>query len=404
MRILLTTRGSAGHLLPLAPFGHACRRAGHAVMVAAQRQNRAHAERTGLPFAPFDDPPKHEWMPLMAEFAELDLETANDRMVGEFFARIDTTAALPGLRAIVEDWRPDVMIRESYEYASTLLAEQYAIPTVRVALSLAQIEERAIQLAAPAVDAARARLGLAPDPAGDRLRDTPCFTMVPEPLDDSVGASARRTYRFAQDAREAEATLTDWWPGNDDPLIYLSFGSIAGQAHLPFFPALYRAAIDALAPLRARILVTVGSVPDPVGLGPVPANVHVEKWVAHDAVARHAAVIVCHGGFGSTLGSLRHGVPLVVMPLFAFDQWANAAAVARAGAGIALTAERTTREVLGLPAADTIRQLAPAVARVLGDPAYGREARRIADATRALPPVDSAVALLTQLAREGIAA
>jgi hypothetical protein len=373
-------------------------------MIAAQRQNTANAERTGLAFAPFDDPPKQEWMPLMADFPKLDLETANERMVGEFFARIDTTAALPGLRATIEDWRPDVIVRESYEYASTLLAEQYAIPTVRVALSLAQIEERAIQLAAPAVDAARARLGLAPDPAGDRLRDTPCFTMVPEPLDDPVGGSAQQTHRFAEDAPEAETPLTDWWPGNDDPLVYLSFGSVAGQAHLPFFPALYRAAIDALAPLRVRLLVTVGSDPDPLALGPVPPNVHVERWVAHDAVARHAAVIVCHGGFGSTLGSLRHGVPLVVMPLFAFDQWANAAAVARVGAGIALNAEGNTRQGLGLPSADTISRLAPAVARVLGDPAYGREARHIADAARALPPVDSAVALLAQLARDGIAA
>ena len=135
----------------------------------------------------------------------------------------------------------------------------------------------------------RARLGLAPDPASDRLRDTPCFTMVPRPLDDSVGASAPRTSRFARDAPEAQAPLADWWPRNDDPLVYLSFGSIAGRAHLPFFPALYRAAIDALAPLRARVLVTVGSVPEPLALNPVPANVHVEKRVAHDAVARHAA-------------------------------------------------------------------------------------------------------------------
>ena len=106
MRILLTTRGSAGHVLPLAPFGHACRRAGHDVLVAAQRQNTATAERSGLAFAPFDDPPADEWMPLMAQLAKLDLETANDLMVGEFFARIDTAAALPGLRAIIEDWRP----------------------------------------------------------------------------------------------------------------------------------------------------------------------------------------------------------------------------------------------------------------------------------------------------------
>src|SRR5215210_1027689 len=58
MRVLLTTRGSAGHLLPLVPFGQACVRLGHEVLVAAQRQNEAHVERTGLRFSPVANPPE----------------------------------------------------------------------------------------------------------------------------------------------------------------------------------------------------------------------------------------------------------------------------------------------------------------------------------------------------------
>jgi hypothetical protein len=45
---------------------------------------------------------------------------------------------------------------------------------------------------------------------------------------------------------------------------------------------------------------------------------------------------VGHGGFGTTMAALAHGVPMVVVPLFAIDQHYNAAAVARAGAGVAL--------------------------------------------------------------------
>ena len=130
MRVLMTTRGSAGHLLPLAPIGHACLRAGHEVLVAAQRQHRGNVERTGLAFAPFDEPAPEEWMPLLAEFGQLDLDAANARMIGEYFGRLDTAAALPGLRAIVEDWRPDVIVRDCWEYASTLVAELHGIPVV----------------------------------------------------------------------------------------------------------------------------------------------------------------------------------------------------------------------------------------------------------------------------------
>jgi UDP:flavonoid glycosyltransferase YjiC (YdhE family) len=64
MRVLFTTRGSAGHLGPLVPYATACRRAGHDVLVAAQDRFEANVSRTGLPFAPLGAPPDEEWMPL----------------------------------------------------------------------------------------------------------------------------------------------------------------------------------------------------------------------------------------------------------------------------------------------------------------------------------------------------
>ncbi len=401
----MTTRGSAGHVLPLAPFGHACLRAGHEVLVAAQQQHRGNVERAGLPFAPVADPPREDWMPLLEQFAQLGVEAANEVMIREYFARLDTRAALPALREIVETWRPDLIVRESWEFASTLVAELYGIPVVRVGLGLAAVEELSVRHAAPAVDEVRAAAGLPADPAGDRLRDTPYFTMVPAPLDDAADTTPRRTLRFAHGGPAEAAAgaaaglpLGDWWPGNDDPLVYLTFGSVTAGAHMPYFPALYRAAIDALAPLRARILVTIGDSRDYGELGPLPPNVHVERWVPQDAVAAHAAAIVCHGGYGSTLGALRHGLPLVVLPLFSIDQWANAAAVDRVGAGIALDAERDTRRVLGLPGADTLQALGPAVQRLLADASYRRASQRIAAAADAAPPVERAVGALVAIA------
>jgi UDP:flavonoid glycosyltransferase YjiC (YdhE family) len=401
MRILMATRGSAGHILPLAPFAHACLRAGHDVVVAAQPQHGANVERAGLAFAPLDDPPDHEWMPLLEDFGRLGIDAATARMVGDFFARIDVAAALPGLRAIVEDRRPDLVIRESWDFASALVAEEHGIPLVRVGLGLAAVEELSIGWAAASVDQARGAIGLPADPDGDRLRDAPYLTMVPEPLEDPAAPVPRITHRFRAATPRGAAPLADWWPGNDDPLVYVTFGSVTAGAHLPYYPALYRDAIAALAPLRVRVLLTIGDDRDESELGPLPPNVHVERWVPQDAVAPHAAAIVCHGGYGTTLGALAHGVPLVVLPLFSGDQWATAAAVARAGAGVALDAERYTRAVLALPGAETHDRLPAAVQRVLDDPGYRREARRIADAMQALPPVDAAVDTLAAISARG---
>lgn len=393
MRVLFTTRGSAGHLLPLVPFANACRHAGHDVLVAAQAQHRAHVERAGLPYAPVGDPPPQEWGPLMEQIVRMPFEDANARMIGEFFADIDSRAALPALRAAVAEFGPDVIVRESWEYASTLVADLHAIPIVRIGLGLAAVEQQSVELAAPAVDALRRANGLPADPTGRRLRDTPYLTMMPAPLDEGAAAAPALTHRFAIEVAVTAAPppLDAWFHGAGDPLVLVSFGSVAAGEHLPFYPHLYRAAIDALAPLPVRVLVTIGAARDLTALGPLPANVHVEEWVAQDAVLPQTAAAVIHGGYGSTLGALRHGVPLAVLPLFSSDQFANARAVERAGAGIAVGANDDGRPVLAPPRPELVAQLGPAVEALLGEPSYARVARDIAAAAAALPAVDAAV-------------
>src|SRR5215203_5024925 len=184
MRVLFTTLGSSGHVGPLAPFAQACLRAGHDVLVAAQRQFGANVERLGLPFAPVDEPSRDGWMPLMAGFAEMDMVTAHRVMIGEFFAGLDVQAELPALGDLVKSWHPDVIVRESWEFGSELLAELHGIPILRVGLGLVRLETETTRLAARAVDEARAALGLASDPTGERLAATPYMTMMPAELED----------------------------------------------------------------------------------------------------------------------------------------------------------------------------------------------------------------------------
>jgi UDP:flavonoid glycosyltransferase YjiC (YdhE family) len=403
MRVLITTRGSSGHLLPLAPIGHACVDAGYEVMVAAQEQHRANVERIALPFAPLGDPPAEEWMPLLDEFGELDLDTANERMIGDFFAGIDTRAALPSLTAIVERWEPDLIVRESWEFGSTIAAELSGTPLARVGLGLTSIEESSIRIAAPTIDRIRRDHGLPADPAGERLRDSHYFTLIPEIIDPATARLAPIVHRFRERGADRPPPPPDLWSGSADPLVYLTFGSVAAGAHLPFFPALYQAAIEALADLPVRLLLTIGNDrgPEELEIDPLPPNVRVEQWVPQDAVSPHAAAVVCHGGYGTTLHALAHGVPLVIMPLFSSDQWANADAVARAGAGLALDAERESKRVLDLPAPETLAGLRGAVDRVLGEPAFARDAQRVADCIRALAPVAEAPAALAALAASG---
>jgi MGT family glycosyltransferase len=134
----------------------------------------------------------------------------------------------------------------------------------------------------------------------------------------------------------------------------------------------YRKALDGIAELPVRVLLTVGRELD---VGPVPENVHVEQWVPQADVLAEAAAVVCHGGSGTTLGALAAGLPLVVVPLFA-DQPYNAVRVAAVGAGV-------------VAALDDVRA---ATERVLTDDRYRTAAERVADEMRRLPPVDAFLA------------
>ena len=362
MRVLFTTRGSAGHL---GPYATACRSAGHEVLVAAQDRFEANVARTGLPFAPLGAPPDEEWMPLLPQFARMRLDEGHARMLSDFFGGLDVRAMLPGLRALADEWRPDLIVRDGWEYTSPVVAGERGIPIARVGLGVAAMQDET---------------------------EEPYLTSIPLALEDSSVPLPPSTLRFRGDEAAPSA------PGDGEPLVYVSFGSVTAGAHLPFYPALYRAAIDALAPLPARFLLTVGEERDHAELGALPPNVTVERWVPQGEVLPSAAAVVTHGGLGSTLGALAHGVPLVVLPLFSLDQWFNAAAVARAGAGVALDGERHTRRGVDLPDAATLAALQPAVEHVLTDPAPRRAAQAIADEIRAMPPVEEAVAALEALA------
>jgi UDP:flavonoid glycosyltransferase YjiC (YdhE family) len=392
MRVLMTTTGYPGHVRPLLPFAVACWRAGHDVCIAGPARARAMVGELGLDYCPCADPPEDEIAAILAAAGERDPSGGHAVMTAEGFAGVAARALLPDLLQVVGAWRPHVVVRESLEFSGALAAERHGIPHLRVALGLASTEEQTVALAAPALAPLRAELGLPADPGGERLRAAPSLTLVPAGF-DVPGGARQAPHRF-REARTQPGPLPDWWPGNADPLVLLTFGSVAGE--LGYFPALYRAACEALAGAPIRVLVTVGADCDPADLGPLPANVHAERWVPQEDIAAHAAAVVCHGGSGSLLGALAHGLPAVAVPLFAGDQWDNAQRLADVGAGIRLAGPR--RRMFEHPGADVLAALPGALLRVLEKPAHRAAAWRLAAEVETLPEVGTAPRVLRAIA------
>ncbi|MGH3881068.1 MAG: glycosyltransferase [Actinophytocola sp.] len=356
MRFLVTSTAGAGHYGPLAPFVRSFMDGGHDVLVAGPPGLRASV--AGAEFWAVDDPPADELAAAFARAWSLSHDEANALVVSEVFGRLDATAAVPRLREAITSWRPDLVVRETAEFGGAVAAELHGLPHARVAIGLGTMERALTDVAAPNVDVLRHAYGLA---GPHRLHEAPHLTLFPAGLEDADG----RPLRFRDPSwRAAEPRPV--------PLVYVTFGSVAGG--MSMLADVFAAALAAVADLDAEVVLSVGRDADPASFGPAPPHVRIERWVNQAEVLAGASAIVCHGGGGSTLGALAAGVPLVVVPLFAQDQHANAERVAAVGAGV-----RT--EPPGIRAA---------LDAVLTEPSYRAAARLLAAELAAHPSTDEA--------------
>ena len=177
-------------------------------------------------------------------------------------------------------------------------------------------------------------------------------------------------------SRDGELPLPGIRP--DWPLVYVTMGTVFNDVG-----ALCNA-VEAIASLDARVLVTVGPAADPSILGTQPGHVRVEQYVPQTQVLAACDVVVSHGGSGTVLAALALGVPQLCLPQGA-DQFLNAQAVARVGAGISL-----------LPDAATPEAISEAVGRLLRESSYRTCAGTVAADITAMPsPVDVSAVLET---------
>src|SRR4051794_1608732 len=179
-------------------------------------------EPTGYPFRQGEDPPADELGATWARVPTVPPEQANEIVIGEIFAGLNVRAMLPALRAAVADWGPDLVIREQAEFASAIAADEAGVPQARVGISLTTLERDWLTIARPALESVREGIS-------DTIWGTPYLTLFPAALDDPEGEQPPDVRRFRDPAEPAgEAPLPDWWEDDPAPLVYVSFGTVAG--------------------------------------------------------------------------------------------------------------------------------------------------------------------------------
>jgi MGT family glycosyltransferase len=239
-----------------------------------------------------------------------------------------------------------------------------------------------ISAASDAVGPLWEKVGLAPRPWAGSY-DHLYLDIYPPSLRPPYGdyVTRRRSLRPVPYSADLDDSATGW-AGDEDgrPLVYLTFGTVFNATGGPF-----RHALDGLAALDARVLVTVGPGGDPDAFGPQPDHNTVTRYVPQTQLLARCALVVSHAGSGTFLAALNHGLPQLCLPQAA-DQFGNPQCAA-AGAGLCLLPDEVT--------ADAVHD---AAMRLLGDPAFSIRAGDLRAELRAMPHPDELVAVIEQLA------
>ena len=380
MRILFTFVGGSGHYEPLAPLARAARAAGHSVRFACRPSMVPVVEADH--FSAVAAGPDVEDLVAVLPLAELDAAN-EDRVLRDGFARRTATRRAADLIALGHELRPDLLFSDEVDYGAVIAAERLGLPHVTVLVLVAGSFARSDLLSEP-LNEVRSHFGLMPDP--DLLMLERHLVLAPFPISfrDPAYPLPKSGYavRPAVLERREVRSHTELWTG-PGTRIYVTLGTIFNMESGDLFTRI----LGGLAELPAEVIATVGRQRDPADFATQPSNVRIERFIPQADVLPGCDLVVCHGGSGSVIGALSHGVPLLLFPMGA-DQPHNAARCLALGVG------RVLDPVHADPAA-----IRDATVAMLADLKCRERAQEIRRETLALPDVSTVIARLEALVR-----
>lgn len=383
MRVLFSSLSALGHVHPLVPLARALRDRGNEVRWATGPDSCALVERAGISAVATgmtqDDRVAEFWR-RYPETRELPPQRWPDVMFPKVFGEISAPAALAGLLPLVREWRPELVVHDAAELAAPIAAAAVGVPNVTHAFG-ALLPEARVRAASEELEPLWRAEGLDPRPYGgayDHLYLDIYPPRLQPPGGEHLGArQALRPVPF-DDATD-RALPPHVLDGSELRLVYLTFGTVFNDNEA------FRAALAGIRELPVRLVVTVGPNSDPTAFGPQPSHVVLERYIPQTLILPACAVVASHGGSGTVLAALGMAIPQLCLPQAA-DQFINAAAVARSGAGLAIPPGQVDPVAVG-----------DAVQRLLDDATFRLAARLVADEIASMASPDDVAGVLEKL-------
>ncbi|MGA5305660.1 nucleotide disphospho-sugar-binding domain-containing protein [Nucisporomicrobium flavum] len=376
MRVLVVGVVPA-HLMPMAPLAWALRAAGHEVLVSGSAGFVARAGLAGLSGVAVPDPPPHRPAATSADPAAGRAAHLMgwDAMVERWRHRVGAVAG-PHL-AVARDWRPDLILCDPIEFSGLIAGAVLGVPVVVHRWGADRVSSRSLPLAASALADIAERHGARDGIPAPALVLDPCPPTLQCP--DADPAQPIRFVPFNGSGAVPE------WALRPAPRrrVVVSFGA---ETSMLADPVLWDRFMLALTTVEG-IEPVITSKPPPGAA--VPPGVRAEGPVPITLLLDDAAALIHHGGSGTCLTAVHHGVPQLVLAHPNPSYAAHGERVAACGAGRELDLDGEHREPELI--ADVLRQ-------VITDPGYRTATEGLRDEMHRQPDPFRTVRTLTELA------
>ncbi|QFG24799.1 activator-dependent family glycosyltransferase [Actinomadura sp. WMMB 499] len=418
MRVLFTTIPSSSHLQVMVPMAWALRTAGHEVVFASQPELTDDIVAAGLPAVPVGEAFAMEAVmvdgrPLDAADVGMevhDLHAGNltyDRLHGLFTAAAGLFLPMMSPEGMVDElvdfarhWRPDLVIWDQNSFAGPLAAAVAGAAHGRLMFGLdvmgwlrqsyvRMLDERPEgrrddpfeDWMQPILD----RYGL----AYERDLAIGQFTLCPLPASVRLDGGVRYV-PFRYIPYGGRAVVPDWLRRPPERRrVCITLGVTQRQLGQDWVPT--AELLEAVADLDAEVVATLDAKQLET-LPSVPDNVRAVDFVPLDALLPSCSAALHHGGGGTFLTMLAHGVPQVIVPNMLWDTPHKADAVTETGAGLRLDLDR-----YGGLSPDAVRD---ALRRMLDEPSFAAGAARLRDEVVGTPGPNQVVPVLEKIAAE----
>jgi MGT family glycosyltransferase len=360
-RLLAYTTPGPGNIYPAVPLLLELRRRGHQVRVLTRPSEVQRLRAAGLDATALD-----------GRIQEIEIDDwrartqvgAGMRLLRAFAAR--GSLEIDDLRDAIAEVQPDALIVDINAQGAGYLAETTGLPWAQYCPFPPVLRSVDAPPYGLGLRPARGRAGRARDRVMTRMAD---LTVAPQlrPLNKlRAGLGLEPIGKFDDQFLKADRLIVftaepyeyprrDWpahvrlvgpsewgppgaapsWLASETRPIVLVTASTERQGD----DKLIAAALEGLRDENVAVVATTGAQ-DPAAFT-VPANAHVERFLAHAPIIARAACVISHGGQGTTQKALAAGVPVCAVP-FCRDQFEVARRVEVAEAGVRLHHARLT--------------------------------------------------------------